>query len=146
MKKVLIAGVLGIAAAVLAHLHVVSQRYYPLVKVAGPEGITFIAVQDERQERQACGRANERFLGPLTAGCKECKVLAARCERVITGEEEKALLERRPNASYLVVAPGLRMSITGPEARAKANCTFIAKDMVSRGMRTAACIPPQPAS
>lgn len=143
MKKIAIAAVLGIAAAVLAHMHVVSQRYYPMVRVASPEGLTFTAVQDMTQERQACGEANDRFLEPIKARCRSCKVVAARCERVVDGDEERALLEGRPTPGYLVVAPGVRMSITGPAASARANCEYIAGDMVKRGLRGAVCIPPQ---
>lgn len=137
MKKIAIAAVLCIAGAVLAHMHVVAQRYYPMVKVASPEGLTFVAVQDMTPQRQACGEANNRFLEPVKALCKDCKVIAARCERVIDGGEERALLE---DPGYVVVAPGLRLSISGPENSAKANCEYIAGDMVRRGLPGAACL------
>lgn len=143
MKKIAIAAVLGIAGAVLAHMHVVSQRYYPMVKVTSPDGVTFIAVQDMTQERQACGEANSRFLEPVKARCKDCKVVAARCERVVDGDEERALLEGRPTPGYLVIGPGLRLAITGPAASARANCEYIAADMLKRGLRGAVCIPPE---
>lgn len=142
--KIIIAAVLVAAGIVLAHMHVVSQRYYPMVKIVAPEGLTYIAVQDATSERRACGNANERFLVPIKAGCKDCKVVAARCERIVDGDEEAALLEGKPNPNYLVVAPGLRMAIRGPDASAKRNCDFIAKDMVSRGMASAACVYPKP--
>ena len=144
MRNMVIAGVLLAVGAVLAHMHVVAQSYYPMVTIAAPEGLTYIAVQDARSERQACGAANERFLTPIKAACKECRVVAARCERIVQGDEEKALLEGTPSPNYLVVAPGLRMTIEGPEASAKRDCDFIAGDMVSRGMRSAACIYPKP--
>jgi hypothetical protein len=137
--KIAIAVVLCAVAAVLAHMHVVSQRYYPMVKVASPEGVVFIAVQDMKQERRACGEANSRFLEPVKARCQDCKVVAARCERVVDGVEERALLEGKPLPGYLVTAPGLRLSISGPDASARANCEYIAGDMVKRGMRSAAC-------
>lgn len=143
MKKIIIAAVLVVAGTVLAHMHVVSQRYYPMVKIAAPEGLTYIAVQDATTERQACGNANDRFLVPIKASCKECKVVAARCERVVEGDEEIQLLEGKPNPNYLVVAPGLRLAISGPGASAKRDCDFIAKDMVSRGMTSAACVYPK---
>jgi hypothetical protein len=142
VRNIIIAAVLVAAGAVLAHMHVVAQQYYPMVKVEAPEGLTYIAVQDARQERQACGDANQRFLVPIKAGCKDCKVVAARCERVVDGDEETALLEGKSNPNYLVVAPGLRMAIRGPGESARRNCEFIAKDMVSRGMTSAACIYP----
>jgi hypothetical protein len=146
MKKLAIAAVLGVAVAVLAHMHVAAQRYYPIVKVASPEGLTFIAVQDMRPQREACGEANRRFLEPVKARCKDCKVIAARCERAIDGEEERALLEGKQPPGYLVVAPGLRLSISGPDGSARANCEYIARDMVRRGVVGAVCLPPRMAS
>jgi len=140
LKKLAIAAALAITAVALGHMHVVAQRYYPVVKVASPEGLTFIAVQDMTQQRRACGAANDRFLEPVKARCKDCRVIAARCERVVRGDEERALLEGRPLPGYLVVAPGLRLSISGPEGSAKANCEFIAGDMVKRGVHSAACV------
>lgn len=142
MKKIAIAAVLCIAGAVLAHMHVVSQRYYPMVKVQAPDGVTFIAVQDMTQERRACGDANSRFLEPVKARCQECKVIAARCERVVDGVEERALLEGKPLPGYLVLAPGLRLSISGPDRSARANCEYIAGDMLKRGLRNVACLGP----
>jgi hypothetical protein len=42
-----------------------------------------------------------------------------------------------------VVAPGLRMSIEGPDASARRDCDFIAKDVASRGVQGVACIYPK---
>ena len=69
-------------------------------------------------------------------------MVAARCERVVDGDEERALLEGKPLPGYLVVAPGLRLAIRGPEQSARANCEYIAGDMARRGVRGAACVPP----
>jgi hypothetical protein len=142
VRKALIAVALCAAGVALAHMHVVSQRYYPMVKVASPEGVVFVAVQDMTHERRACGDANDRFLEPVKAHCRDCKVIAARCERVVDGVEERALLEGKPLPGYLVVAPGLRLSISGPDRSARENCEYIAGDMLKRGVRSAACIPP----
>ena len=146
MKNIVIAAVLLGAAAVLANMYVVAQRYYPMVKVEAPEGLTYIAVQDATSERQACGSANDRFLTPIKASCKECRVVQARCERVVEGDQEKKLLEGTPSPNYLVVAPGLRMAIEGPDAPARRDCDFIAKDLVSRGVASVACVYPKPPS
>jgi len=145
-RNIVIVAVLVAASAVLAHMFVVSQRYYPVVKIAAPGGLTYIAVQDATGERQACGTANARFLVPIKAACKDCEVLAARCERVVEGDEEKKLLEGTPSPNYLIVAPGLRMAIEGPDAPARRDCDFIAKDVARRGVRGAACIYPKPAA
>lgn len=146
MKRVIFALLFGLAAVALAHMHGSAQRYRPMVEVSAPAGITFIAVQDATAERQACGDANDRFLEPVKAGCTECKVIAARCERVLDEEGERARREGEAMPGYVVVAPGLRLGIAGPQASAKANCEYIAADMAKRGMRSAACVRSKAAS
>lgn len=143
MKNIVIALVLGAAGAVLAHMFVQAQRYIPMVTIAAPEGLTYIALQEPTSERQACGKANERFLTPIKASCKECKVVAARCERIVEGLETDELLEGGPSPNYLIVAPGLRMTIEGPDAIARRDCDSIASDAASRGVQGAACIYPK---
>ncbi len=146
MKTIVIAAALVIAGAVLAHLHVVAQSYYPTVRVLAPEGVTYIAVQDATQERQACGAANRRFIVPLKELCKRCEIVWARCERVITGNEESALLQGGPSESHLLIAPGFRLAISGPEQSAKTSCDYLVRDLAKRGVRTAACIYPKAAA
>jgi hypothetical protein len=114
------------------------------VRLASPEGLTYIAVQDAKHERTACGEANERFLGPVKQGCKECKVVVARCERQLEGLE-LALHEGKQVRSYVVYGPGVRLAIEGPRTTARASCELIAGQMVRNGLRSAACIRPAPA-
>ena len=143
-REALIAAVLvgvGIAGAWLAHLHVISQTYHPVVRLSSPDGLTYIAVQDAREERQACGRANDRFLRPVKSACKECAVVMARCERVLEGVEHD-LSEGRQIPHHMVKGPGMRMAIQGPEKVAKASCEHIARQMVQSGLRVAACLYP----
>src|SRR5439155_430593 len=121
MKQAIIALVLIGIGSWLAHLHVVSQLYYPVVQLSSPEGLTYTAVQDSTQERQACGAANERFLGPVKDRCKRCQVVLARCERRLEGLE-LALYDGAPLPHHRVFAPGLRMAIVGPPESAKTTC------------------------
>ena len=114
----LILVVLVAAGAVLAHLHVESQTYYPVVRVATPEGLTYNAVQDGLRDRQACGAANDRFLAPLKQQCKLCKVVYARCERALEGVEA-ALHDGKIVVLHVVAAPGFRMAIEGPAPGAR---------------------------
>jgi len=146
MKIIVVAAALIIAGAVLAHLHVAAQSYYPTVKVLAPEGVTYIAVLDETQERQACGAANRRFIVALKEPCKHCQVLWARCERVITGNEETALLKGEASEGYLLVATGVRLAIIGPAQAAKMSCEYLARDLAKQGVRSATCVHPNPAS
>jgi len=116
MKQAIIALVLIAVGSWLAHLHVASQTYYPVVRLTSSDGLVYTTVQDDLQERRACGAANERFLKPIKEACKQCQV---------------------------VFAPGLRIAIAGPAPAAKASCEYIAGDMVKRGQRTAACVFPR---
>ena len=103
-RQVVIAVVLvavGVVSAWLAHIHVLSQTYHPVVRLHSPDGLTYIAVQDAKQERQACGAANDRFLRPVKKGCKGCEVVTARCERELEGVE-LAVYDGRQMAYHLV--------------------------------------------
>lgn len=140
-RNIAIAALLIAVSAWLAHLHVVAQRYHPVVRLASPDGLTYTAVQEEKQERQECGAANNRFLGPVRQGCKECRIVVARCERELEGLE-LALYEGRKVPQYVVTGPGMRMAIAGPPAMAKASCEHIAAEMQRSGLRSGACISP----
>jgi hypothetical protein len=142
MKQAIIALVLIAVGSWLAHLHVASQSYYPVVRLTSSDGLVYTTVQNEVQERRACGAANERFLKPIKETCKQCQVVFARCERKLEGLEA-ALANGAAVPHYQVFAPGLRIAIAGPAAAAKASCEYIAGDMVNRGQRTAACVYPR---
>jgi hypothetical protein len=133
--------VLIAVSAWLAHLHVVSQSYHPVVRLASPDGLTYTAVQDAKHQRQACGAANERFLRPVKDTCKDCQVEIARCERQLEGFELD-LYQHRRIAQYIVDGPGVRMAIAGPARKAQASCEQIASQMVRSGLHSAACVPP----
>jgi hypothetical protein len=143
IKQALIALVLIAIGSWLAHLHVASQTYHPVVRLASAEdGLVYTTVQDEVSERRACGAANDRFLKPIKETCKQCQVVFARCERKLEGLEA-AMANGAAIPHYQVFAPGLRIAIAGPAVAAKANCEFIAGDMVKRGVRSAACVYPR---
>ena len=140
--KLAIALVLGAVAAVLAHMHVVAQSYYPVVRVETPEGLTFTAVHAATPLRRDCGKANDRFLAPFKSMCEECRVVLARCERELDGLAA-ALDENESVPYHRIVAPGLRVAIAGPTDMARAGCQYIAKGLEARGLRSIYCAPPQ---
>ena len=140
-RHAVVAALLIAASVTLAHLHVVSQTYQPVVQLASPDGLVYTAVQDSKHERQQCGAANDRFLAPVKQQCKDCRVVLARCERELGGEEP-ALYDSRQIAGHVVTGPGVRLTITGPVATAKASCEQIASQMVRSGLRSAACVSP----
>lgn len=127
-------------AAWLAHLYVVAQIYHPVVRLSSPDGLVYTAVQDAKVERQACGVANTRFLGPVKQGCKDCKVIAARCERQLEGIA-LALSEGKKLPHPQVRGPGLRMVIAGPVELARASCEYIVSEMRRNGLR-GTCVHP----
>jgi hypothetical protein len=111
------------------------------VQLSSPDGLVYTAVQDSKHERQECGAANDRFLAPVKQACKDCRVVLARCEREVDGDDELAVYESRQLA-HVVTGPGVRLMITGPVETAKASCEQIANQMVRSGLRSAACISP----
>ena len=142
MKKWLKIGigvVLAAAAGFVAHMHVVAQTYYPSLRVQAPEGLMYVVVQDERAERRECGEANDRFLARIKQGCKECRILAARCTRELEEPLERDLYQATPVKYSTVVAPGMRMAIVGPQSLAEKSCELIAKEALKQGAGSAAC-------
>lgn len=142
MKQVLIAVLLIAVGSVLAHMHVVSQTYHPVTRVASPDGLVFTAVQNPTQERRKCGEANERFLGPIKQQCSQCKVVLARCERELE-PFEVLVFEGKAATNYQVSAPGMRMAIAGPPELAKVGCEMIAGALLKGGHRSAVCLAPR---
>jgi hypothetical protein len=142
LYQVLIAVVLIAAASVLAHMHVVIQTYHPVTRIASPEGLVFTAVQDAKKERRDCGKANERFLEPIKAQCKGCKVQIARCERELE-PFERSVYEGEALRLHQVFAVGVRLAIDGPPELARASCELMAGELVKRGVRAAHCLLPR---
>jgi hypothetical protein len=140
-RHAVVAAILIGVSVLLAHLHVVSQSYQPVVQLASPDGLVYTAVQDSTHERQECGAANDRFLAPVKEQCKQCRVVLARCEREVDGQEP-SLYESRKIAHHVVTGPGVRLTISGPVETAKASCEQIADQMVRSGLRSAACVSP----
>jgi hypothetical protein len=138
VKQALIAVLLVGVTSVLAHLHVAAQSYYPVVQVKSPEGLVFTAVHEPLSERRACAEANHRFLAPFKSMCGDCRIVVARCEREMEGVKA-ALTERSPILQHLILAPGLQLAISGPEAAASSSCIHIARSSADQGIR---CMPP----
>ena len=141
MKQTIIAALLIAAGAVLAHMHVVAQTYYPVVHVTTPEGLKYTAVFDRTDERRACGAKNDRFVAPFKAMCTACSVVLARCERELAGLELE-LDEGKSSPYHRIYAPGLRVAISGPAEMAKLGCDTIARGLTAQGMRSVACVYP----
>ncbi|MDA1118301.1 MAG: hypothetical protein O2979_09920 [Proteobacteria bacterium] len=141
MQQALVILALLALGAVLAQYHVANQSYFPVTKLASADGYTFHMVQDRTAERSDCGKANDRFLAPLKQACRYCEVVYARCERELHGLE-LALLMGDPVPMHVVVAPGLRLAIEGPEKSVRRDCEYIANDLVKGGAAAASCVFP----
>jgi len=136
--KIGIGVALAIAASFVAHMHVVAQTYYPTVRVEAPEGLTYVLVQDEKAERRECGAANERFLERIKQGCKDCRILVARCTRTLEEALERDVYQTMKYAT--VIAPGMRMAVVGPQPLANTNCMQIAEAAKKQGVSPALCV------
>ena len=137
--KIGIGVVLAVAAGFVAHMHVVAQTYFPSLRVQAPEGLMYVVVQDERAERRECGEANDRFLARIKQGCKECRIVAARCTRELEEPLERDLYKATPVKHATVVAPGMRMAIVGPQPLADKSCELIAAQAAKESATHTAC-------
>ena len=129
------------AGSVLAYMHVASQVYYPVVRIASPDGVSYTALMDPTDDRRDCGAANERFLGPVKSQCQDCKVVFARCERK-SEAIDLAIHHGEPVRLHWVVLSGLRIAVVGPEETAKAICDQIAGVLLKGGLRSSGCLHP----
>ena len=141
MRKALIILVLLAAGAVLARYHVANQHYFPVSKLVSSDGYTFLLVQDRTAARDACGKANDRFLAPLKAACAQCSVVYARCERELHGLELQLLMGDAVPV-HVVIAPGVRLAMEGPKATLRRDCEAMAAAIVKTGVRYAGCVYP----
>lgn len=131
MRRTVLVALLVALGGVVAQVHVGMQSYVPVIRVASPDGMTYTALFDATAEWRACADANRRFLDPLKAGCTQCEVVFARCERRTDG------LARVPGLWFS--APGLRIAIAGPAPAAQSSCAEMAADFFRRGVRSASC-------
>jgi hypothetical protein len=141
MRQVVIALILLAVGSVLAHIHVVTQSYYPVTRVSSPEGLVFTAVQAATRERRDCGAANERFLTPVKTLCVQCKVMLARCERELE-PFERSVFQSKALKHYQVSAQGLQLAIEGPTEAARQSCELMAGTLKKMGVASAACLSP----
>jgi hypothetical protein len=142
IRYVISAGVAFATVAALAHLHVASQIYHPVVKVSSPDGLVITVVQEAVAERTACGEANGRFLKTLQARCKSCEVVYARCDRQLEGVEYAVLADRQIPYDQVVAGP-VRVIVAGPKTSKGETCEHIASGVVKLGVRSATCILPR---
>lgn len=141
MKKLLIAAVVLGAAGTVGHMHASMQSYYPVIKVASPDDISYTVVLEAVNDRPACGTAGKNFIAPVRERCPECEVVWARCERELS-DLELALNDDRPVPMYVVSMAGVRVAIAAEPARASVACNLIATDAVRNGAPHAVCVFP----
>src|SRR5437667_10141236 len=85
-KRAALALAVVVGASAAAYFYLRSEIYYPVVRLALPDGLSITAVLLETKERKACSTANERFVAPFKQ-CKDCRILATRCDHQIEGLE-----------------------------------------------------------
>lgn len=138
-KHVLIAAVALGLGGLVGHLHVASQDYYPVVRVSGPEGLTYTAVLDATDDRPECGEVSRRFVDSLKADCPECRVLLARCENELQGLELDTK-RGEPAGHPLVSMPGVSIAVEGNAGMARMGCELVAADAIKHGVSSAKCV------
>lgn len=130
-----LAGGVGIAA----YLHYSSKPYYPIARIAAPDGLTYTAFSAEARGRDACMEANERFVGPLRNDCPACTVLFERCE----SNAEVMKLRVAAVGDPVVLSRGLSLAVAGPREVAITACEAVAQDLAKRGIEGSRCLRPK---
>jgi len=133
MRRLAIVALLLVTGSAVAHLHVARQSYTPVIRIASPDGLTYTALFEPRDDWYACAEANRRFLDPVKERCTACEVVFARCERTL--DETPAL----GGGGYRLSAPGLHIAIAGPERSAKLSCDHIASQVSKHGVTASTC-------
>ena len=128
----------GGAAVAAAVWFARSEIYYPVARVATPEGLTFTAFSSKTRWRSECNDANERFLEPLRKECPACEVLSARCE-----SKDEMMKLRIALTGPQVRSRGLTLALAGPRELSLASCEFLAKHLLRQGLDDSRCIPPR---
>ena len=121
--------------AIAGYLHVGERAYYPVARVAAPDGLTYTAFADETRGRDACIEANQSFLEDFRLGCPTCIVESARCE-----SREDAIKLRVAISDPVVVSRGMSLAVAGPRDLAAATCRSIVEDLVKRGFESTRCL------
>jgi hypothetical protein len=118
-----------------------AAEYYPISRVATPEGYSLTAVQQSRSKRDACIDANRRFTDSITSNCAACRVEASQCKTRLS-TAERAAAAGKAVKNYSVAAKGIRIVLSGSKDVVKTACEQIAGDTVRRGISGAACVNP----
>jgi hypothetical protein len=131
-KRLSLIVLLVLAGSTAAQMHVAMQSYYPVIRVSTVEGVTYTTLLEPAEDRSRCAAASKVFLASLKAGCEDCEVHFARCEREPEGAE--ALSGAQAAQRPFVSLPGLRIDIDGPTVPAARGCEAIARDLAARGL------------
>jgi hypothetical protein len=121
--------------AVAAYLHLGEGRYFPVARIASPEGLTYTAFSEETRGRSACIEANQKFVADFRAGCPACQVTSERCE-----SKADAIKLRVAVSDPVVLMRGMSLAIAGPRDAAAAACKSIVEDLAKRGVEGTRCL------
>ena len=142
MRYLVLAGLMFVLGLLVVSLDAPERTYVPVVRLRTSDGFFITAVQTRTHDRRKCNEANERFLGPIERQCPTCVVESRDCGEPLHGFE-KALASGAPVPLYTVSARGIRLALVGPPGGAKSSCEAIARQLVSSGVPTAACVFPR---
>jgi len=109
--------------------------YYPVARIAAPEGVGLSFLQDRVATEADCQVANQRVTATMLANCKECHLAEARC----AGEPPKELGQTHAGPQDMIAAKGLQILITAPPVAAHALCQSLAAGIAANDA-TAKCV------
>lgn len=109
--------------------------YFPVARIAAPEGVALSFLQDQAQTEVDCQAANKRVTAVMLASCKECSLAEARC----VDTRPKELGQTVAGPQDMIAAKGLQILITAPPVAAHALCQSLAAGIATSDT-TAKCL------
>ncbi|MDB5360195.1 MAG: hypothetical protein JWO51_1492 [Rhodospirillales bacterium] len=109
--------------------------YFPVARVAAPEGVALSFLQDQTATEADCQAANQRVTATMLANCKECSLAEARC----VDDAPKELGQTAAGPQDMIAAKGLKILITAPPVAAHALCRSLAAGIATNDA-TAKCL------
>lgn len=141
MNKPLLAAcaILATSGAIVATL--MTNNYYPSVKVTLPEGVTMTFVHQPLNLEAGCRSENENLLTILKQNCPQCTDIQTECLQRPQPDWHEGL-QGQPTPHFTVYTEERITLIEGPQETAKATCEAILLQLQDNPI--AACLPPKP--
>ena len=138
MKYVALAVVMLLAGLGLMHIEREPRLFTPLVRVRTTDGLFITYVHRSPVNHGICEKTVKAFTDVTEKSCPACVVESTACSQKLEGLDG-ALARNERVPLYTVDGDVFRVSMVGPPQAVLAECREMASQMLSKGIKTAAC-------